>query len=245
LYLYCIKVYDRYGANGVKWLEDPASINPQIILKNFSKSSMNDRCRVILMFCVIFLLILLFPIFLCLKLDGWNSISWIIVFFPLLVFESFLLIIQFLTMNKLNQTILEINNKFKKKKSNHEDKIMKKTQSPKQSNINSSTHRNEDMGLGRDLEEGLKSSSPSSSSLSPSESSLNSEEGLRSRHAYDSDSDDKSDRDDDDGGGGGGDDLLGDQWDREHALKSTRAAVITSTLDLMWQLLLMFKLQVI
>jgi len=37
----------RYGANGVKWSEDPSTVDPQQVLKNFTRSSTRDRCRVV------------------------------------------------------------------------------------------------------------------------------------------------------------------------------------------------------
>jgi curved DNA-binding protein CbpA len=87
------RMYDSYGANGVKWAEDPSSIDPHTIYKNFTHATTADRARVVLMFALITGAVLLFPILLCLKIDG-AGLSWVLVALPLLVLELLWLTLQ-------------------------------------------------------------------------------------------------------------------------------------------------------
>jgi hypothetical protein len=87
------RVYDSYGANGVKWSDDPSSIDPHMIYRNFTHATVRDRARVVVVFALLITSILSFPIFLCIKLDGAN-LPWLLVAFPLLLLESVWLVVQ-------------------------------------------------------------------------------------------------------------------------------------------------------
>ena len=63
-------LYDAYGEQGLRWIETPSEIDPKLALANFTNSSTADRARVVAAFAVLTTIVLLFPLLVCLKLDG-------------------------------------------------------------------------------------------------------------------------------------------------------------------------------
>ena len=63
-------LYDAYGEAGLKWVENPSEIDPRQALQNFTTSSVRDRARVVAAFAALSTVVLMFPLLLCLKLDG-------------------------------------------------------------------------------------------------------------------------------------------------------------------------------
>jgi DnaJ domain/Transmembrane Fragile-X-F protein len=62
--------YDALGFRGMKWMEEPFSMDPQELVHNFAKSSVLDRSKIFGIFVAIALAVLLQPILLCLYVDG-------------------------------------------------------------------------------------------------------------------------------------------------------------------------------
>jgi len=63
------RVYDAYGANGVKWTEDPSTVDPNEVLRNFTHASTGDRCRIVVVIVGLLGAAVLFPFLLCVKVD--------------------------------------------------------------------------------------------------------------------------------------------------------------------------------
>jgi len=79
------ETYDAIGEKGLKWLEEPFSINPQEMARNFANSSSVDRAKIFAIFVGIAVALFLLPVLICLKIDGTfgpNS-SWIAILTPL------------------------------------------------------------------------------------------------------------------------------------------------------------------
>lgn len=86
------ETYDAIGARGMKWLEEPFSIDPQDMATNFARSSMVDRSKIFAIFVGLAVAVLLLPIFICLHLDGafGQNASWFATFIPLWIWDCFL-----------------------------------------------------------------------------------------------------------------------------------------------------------
>ncbi|CAJ1969684.1 unnamed protein product [Cylindrotheca closterium] len=86
------ETYDAIGARGMKWIDEPFSIDPQDLATNFSKSSVVDRAKIFAIFVAVAVAILLLPIFICLHLDGsfGENASWFATFIPLWIWDGFL-----------------------------------------------------------------------------------------------------------------------------------------------------------
>ncbi|KAL3922105.1 MAG: hypothetical protein SGARI_006529, partial [Bacillariaceae sp.] len=64
------ETYDTVGERGMKWLEEPFSIDPHELGHNFAKSSALDRSKIFAIFVVIAIAVLILPILICLHIDG-------------------------------------------------------------------------------------------------------------------------------------------------------------------------------
>jgi len=86
------ETYDAIGARGMKWIEEPFSIDPQDLATNFARSSVLDRAKIFAIFVGVAVAILLLPIFICLHLDGafGENASWFATFIPLWIWDGFL-----------------------------------------------------------------------------------------------------------------------------------------------------------
>lgn len=85
--------YDAIGERGMKWLEEPFSIDPQELAHNFATSSVLDRAKIFAIFVAIAIAILIQPILICLQVDGalGPSSSWVAIFTPLWLWNTFIL----------------------------------------------------------------------------------------------------------------------------------------------------------
>lgn len=86
------ETYDAIGARGMKWLEEPFSIDPQDLATNFAKSSVVDRSKIFAIFVGVTVTILLLPILVCLHLDGTlgENAAWTATFIPLWIWNGML-----------------------------------------------------------------------------------------------------------------------------------------------------------
>jgi len=87
------ETYNAIGERGMKWLEEPFSIDPQELAHNFAKSSALDRSKIFAIFVFIAIAVLIFPLLVCLHIDGAFGVdaSWIATATPLWLWDIFIL----------------------------------------------------------------------------------------------------------------------------------------------------------
>ncbi len=87
------ETYDAIGERGMKWIEEPLSVDPQELAHNFATSSVLDRSKIFAIFLVIYIAIFLLPILVCLMADGalGDNAQWIAILIPLWVWDVFIL----------------------------------------------------------------------------------------------------------------------------------------------------------
>eukprot|EP00814_Leptocylindrus_danicus_P001527 CAMPEP_0116020380 /NCGR_PEP_ID=MMETSP0321-20121206/9760_1 /TAXON_ID=163516 /ORGANISM="Leptocylindrus danicus var. danicus, Strain B650" /LENGTH=547 /DNA_ID=CAMNT_0003491055 /DNA_START=366 /DNA_END=2010 /DNA_ORIENTATION=+ len=86
------ETYDAVGEQGLKWIEEPFSMDPQEVFSNFANSSVYDRSKIFLLFVAIIGILLLVPILVCLQVDEdlGSSTTWCEVLIPLWIYDAFL-----------------------------------------------------------------------------------------------------------------------------------------------------------
>lgn len=86
------ETYDAIGERGMKWLEEPFSIDPQELAHNFATSSVLDRSKIFAIFVAIAVSVLLLPVLVCLHVDGafGPNASWVATLFPLWIWNCFI-----------------------------------------------------------------------------------------------------------------------------------------------------------
>jgi len=99
------ETYDTIGERGMKWIEEPFSIDPQEMAHNFSTSSTLDRSKIFAIFVAIAVTIFILPILVCLQVDvkfGPDA-KWIGLLTPLWIFNVLLLLyhVRFLIMGPI------------------------------------------------------------------------------------------------------------------------------------------------
>lgn len=85
------ETYDAVGAKGLKYMEEPFSIDPAELAHNFAKSSVVDRSKIFAIFVAIAVAVLLQPILVCFKIDGRIRSSWTTTLIPLWLWNAFLI----------------------------------------------------------------------------------------------------------------------------------------------------------
>jgi hypothetical protein len=87
------ETYDAIGEKGMKWLDDPMSMNPQELAENFTKASILDRSKIFAIFVAIAIVVLALPVVVCLHVDGvfGNDASWTATLVPLWIGNLFAL----------------------------------------------------------------------------------------------------------------------------------------------------------
>jgi hypothetical protein len=87
------ETYDAIGIRGMKWLDEPFSIDPQELATNFAKSSVVDRSKIFAIFVGVAVTLLILPIFVCLHLDGsfGENAKWTATFIPLWIWDGFMI----------------------------------------------------------------------------------------------------------------------------------------------------------
>jgi hypothetical protein len=87
------ETYDAIGERGLKWLEEPFSLDPQELAHNFATSSVFDRSKIFGIFVAIAVALFLLPLMICLQVDGvfGQHASWMAVLFPLWIWDAVIL----------------------------------------------------------------------------------------------------------------------------------------------------------
>lgn len=87
------ETYDTIGARGMKWLEEPFSVDPQELAHNFATSSALDRSKIFSIFVAVAAAVLILPILVCLHVDGvfGEDASWFATLTPLWIWDAFIL----------------------------------------------------------------------------------------------------------------------------------------------------------
>mmetsp|Transcript_63925 Transcript_63925/g.75678 ORF Transcript_63925/g.75678 Transcript_63925/m.75678 type:complete len:630 (+) Transcript_63925:182-2071(+) len=86
------ETYDTIGERGMKWLEEPFSLDPQEMARNFANSSTVDRSKIFGIFVGIAIAVFLLPVLVCLQVDGQlGPAPWTAVLTPLWVWNAFIL----------------------------------------------------------------------------------------------------------------------------------------------------------
>lgn len=85
--------YDALGGRGMKWVDEPFSIDPQELAHNFAKSSVLDRSKIFGIFVAIAIAVFILPVLVCLHVEGFfgPNASWIATLTPLWLWDAFLL----------------------------------------------------------------------------------------------------------------------------------------------------------
>eukprot|EP00548_Thalassiothrix_antarctica_P013770 CAMPEP_0194166812 /NCGR_PEP_ID=MMETSP0154-20130528/2319_1 /TAXON_ID=1049557 /ORGANISM="Thalassiothrix antarctica, Strain L6-D1" /LENGTH=675 /DNA_ID=CAMNT_0038877587 /DNA_START=57 /DNA_END=2084 /DNA_ORIENTATION=+ len=87
------ETYDAIGERGMKWLDEPFSLDPQELAHNFATSSIIDRSKIFGIFVGIAVAVFLLPFMICLQVDGafGEKSSWMGVLFPLWIWDILIL----------------------------------------------------------------------------------------------------------------------------------------------------------
>jgi hypothetical protein len=88
------ETYDAIGERGMKWLNEPFSIDPQELAHNFATSSAVDRSKIFMIFVAIAIAVLLLPILVCLHVDGvfGRYAKWMATLTPLWIWNTVILL---------------------------------------------------------------------------------------------------------------------------------------------------------
>lgn len=86
------ETYDAIGERGMKWIEEPFSIDPQELAHNFATSSALDRSKIFAIFVAAAVAVLLLPMLVCLHVDGafGPDASWMATLTPLWLWDIFI-----------------------------------------------------------------------------------------------------------------------------------------------------------
>ena len=87
------ETYDAIGDRGMKWIEEPLSMDPQEMATNFANSSTLDRSKIFSIFVFFAVAIFIQPLLICLQLDGQfgDQSQWTAVLTPLWIWNAFIL----------------------------------------------------------------------------------------------------------------------------------------------------------
>lgn len=86
------ETYNAIGEKGMKWLDEPFSLDPQELARNFANSSAIDRSKIFLIFVTIIAAIFLLPILMCLQVDHeLGNATWIAILTPLWIWNALIL----------------------------------------------------------------------------------------------------------------------------------------------------------
>jgi len=87
------ETYDAIGERGMKWVEEPLSVDPQELAHNFATSSMYDRSKIFAIFLIAYVAVFVLPTLVCLMADGTlgEGARWVAILAPLWVWDVFIL----------------------------------------------------------------------------------------------------------------------------------------------------------
>ncbi|KAL7681658.1 putative transmembrane Fragile-X-F-associated protein [Plasmopara halstedii] len=87
------EIYDQVGEDGIKLMEDYGSMSPEqmsmLLFRSMGAFGTKGKCVLILLVALIFGLMLMIPIFWCLRADSSISWNWAVVCIPLWIVNSF------------------------------------------------------------------------------------------------------------------------------------------------------------
>lgn len=87
------ETYDAIGERGMKWTEEPFSMDPQEMAHNFATSSTIDRAKIFSIFLFVAIAIFIQPILICLQIDGkFGDARWTSVLIPLWIWSILILV---------------------------------------------------------------------------------------------------------------------------------------------------------
>mmetsp|Transcript_12611 Transcript_12611/g.34971 ORF Transcript_12611/g.34971 Transcript_12611/m.34971 type:complete len:582 (-) Transcript_12611:6987-8732(-) len=87
------ETFDAVGERGMRWMEEPFSIDPQELAHNFATSSVLDRSKIFSIFVFGAVSVLILPFLVCLHVDGvfGPGASWFATLIPLWFWNTFIL----------------------------------------------------------------------------------------------------------------------------------------------------------
>lgn len=87
------ETYDAIGERGMKWIEEPFSLDPQELAHNFATSSVYDRSKIFAIFVAAFVAMFILPLLICLQIDSvfGSHAKWVAVLTPLWIWNIFIL----------------------------------------------------------------------------------------------------------------------------------------------------------
>ena len=87
------ETYDAIGERGLKWIEEPFSLDPQEMARNFANSSTIDRSKIFSIFVCIAIVVFILPILICLQVDGiLGDARWTAILVPLWIWDAIILL---------------------------------------------------------------------------------------------------------------------------------------------------------
>lgn len=86
------ETYDAIGERGMKWLDQPFSMDPKEMAHNFASSSTLDRAKIFSIFLFLAVAILIQPLLLALQIDGkfGEDAKWVAVLVPIWLWSAFI-----------------------------------------------------------------------------------------------------------------------------------------------------------
>lgn len=87
------ETYDAIGERGMRWVEEPLSVDPQELAHNFATSSLLDRSKIFAIFMGVYAAVFALPVLVCLMADGsmGDGATWTAVLVPLWLWDAFVL----------------------------------------------------------------------------------------------------------------------------------------------------------
>uniref|UniRef100_A0A7S1UVB4 J domain-containing protein n=1 Tax=Grammatophora oceanica TaxID=210454 RepID=A0A7S1UVB4_9STRA len=84
------ETYDAIGERGMKWLDEPFSLDPQELAHNFATSSVLDRSKIFAIFVSLAVAVFWLPIMVCLHVDDVLKATWAGTLLPLWIWDAFI-----------------------------------------------------------------------------------------------------------------------------------------------------------
>mmetsp|Transcript_17333 Transcript_17333/g.39124 ORF Transcript_17333/g.39124 Transcript_17333/m.39124 type:complete len:211 (-) Transcript_17333:5-637(-) len=76
------QMYDVIGEKGMRWMEDPFSLDPKDLVENFVASHFFDRFKIFILVLIVVAIVLAPPILLCLRAENKINYSWALILTP-------------------------------------------------------------------------------------------------------------------------------------------------------------------
>lgn len=82
------QMYDVIGEKGMRWMEDPFSLDPKDLVENFVASHFFDRFKIFILVLIVVAIVLAPPILLCLRAENKINYSWALILTPLWIINA-------------------------------------------------------------------------------------------------------------------------------------------------------------